>query len=303
MTAMKGQHQGDGDAMAFQLKMIGICGGVGPAAGILLHQLLLTHTANNGTDQGHLHVCHFSCSADVADRTTFLKAIVQGRAADNNCSGKTVPENPAIGMAQTMAMVQASAQTSKRWIVAGIPCITFHVPAIWDEFQRLIHEHQLTGQVHCLHMLNETVRHLQDRTPDARMVGLMSTSGTRASRVFQELLEPQGYTVVQVPDELQEELQETIMNPLWGIKSTAPRINSQCVANFHRYAQWLIKQGAEALILGCTEIPFAFAGAHEFEGAVLIDPLVALARALIREVDPTRLVPLEALDLSTASSI
>ncbi|MFQ5419364.1 MAG: aspartate racemase, partial [Anaerolineae bacterium] len=48
------------------------------------------------------------------------------------------------------------------------------------------------------------------------------------------------------------------------------------------------RQGAEVVILGCTEIPLALTEPG-WEGRPLIDPAVALARALIREAAPHKL--------------
>jgi aspartate racemase len=50
----------------------------------------------------------------------------------------------------------------------------------------------------------------------------------------------------------------------------------------------LAASGAEAVILGCTELPLAVTEA-EIEGVRCIDPTRALARALIREAAPERL--------------
>ena len=49
--------------------------------------------------------------------------------------------------------------------------------------------------------------------------------------------------------------------------------------------------GAEAVVLGCTELPVAFPEG-EYDGLPLIDPTWVLARALIREVAPGQLQPL-----------
>lgn len=295
--------------------MIGILGGVGPAAGILLHQTILQQTESNGVDQGHLNVCHFSRSADIASRVDFLIAYNlqqqhNGTSATSSSSDsgseddgtlgtgtgnrKLVDvENPADGMARTFEMLRKLNTP----VVAGIPCITFHVKPIWNEFLRLIHqddqENAASGKadVRCLSMLDETVRLVVQVASRSRKIGVMSTIGTREARVFHDLLEPLGYEVVEVSEETQLELQDTIQNPQWGIKSSAPSVHPRCIANFHGYARQLIADGAELLVLGCTEIPFAFVGASSFEGVPLLDPLVALARALIREVDPLRLKP------------
>ncbi|DBA01337.1 TPA: hypothetical protein N0F65_001576 [Lagenidium giganteum] len=262
-----------------QQVMLGICGGVGPAAGLLLHQAILQHTENDGHDQGHLSVCHFSRSEDMTDRTAFL--------ADPDAL-----ENPACGMVRTFEMMRAAAQSSKVRLVAGVPCNTFHARPIWSEFLRLTKAVE-SRDVVFVHMLDETVKFMEQHAPNCSRIGLMSTTGTRAARVYHDLLEPRGYTIVEVSDTLQAELHETIYHKKWGIKSTAPLVMPRCVANFHRYARLLRESGAEVIIMGCTEIPFAFMGKKTFAGALLIDPLVALARGMVREGDASRLKPLD----------
>ena len=42
---------------------------------------------------------------------------------------------------------------------------------------------------------------IQEVTPAAKKIGLMSTTGTRSSKVYHNLLEPLGYEVVEVPVE------------------------------------------------------------------------------------------------------
>lgn len=50
----------------------------------------------------------------------------------------------------------------------------------------------------------------------------------------------------------------------------------------------LASQGAQAIVLGCTEIPLALPEpVLPGTKVVLVDPVLALARALIREADPT----------------
>lgn len=280
--------------------MIGIGGGVGPAAGILLHQAILQNTESDGIDQGHVNVCHFSLSAEIADRARFLRyaaaqntieGSLDNRDAYDACTAK--PENPAVGMAKVVDLMRASANAAELALVIGIPCITFHVPLIWDEFQRLSQLDTHSNEpIKCLSMLQETARLIKELKPACRKIGVMSTTGTRQARIFRDLLEPVGYKVLEVPEDEQFELHETILNPEWGIKSCAPAIQPRCEANFHRYARLLISEGAEAIVLGCTEIPFAFTGKTSIDRVLLIDPLVALARGLIREIDARRLKPL-----------
>ncbi|DAZ98694.1 TPA: LOW QUALITY PROTEIN: hypothetical protein N0F65_008820 [Lagenidium giganteum] len=263
--------------------MIGICGGVGPAAGILLHQTILEHTASQGVDQGHLNVCHFSCPADIADRAAFLEQQTASAIPDTTGAAK----NPAVGMAKTVKMMSAAAMAVDRKVITAVPCVTFHAPSIWNEFQRLI-VHDFSRNITCLNMIQEAVNELRRRAPEAKIIGLLSTSGTRSTRVFHDMLEPLGY-LRSLSEQKQLELHETILNPVWGVKSSAPLVNTKCVNNFHRYARLLIAQGAHVIIMGCTEIPFVFNRATAFEGIPLVDPIVALARALIQHVEASRL--------------
>lgn len=291
------------DKMKPKEVMLGICGGVGPAAGLLLHQLILENTDSAGEDQGHLNVAHFSRSEDMTDRTEYLRyyaATASAEATDSDSdsgssssegpSGSSRPpkpvENPACGMARTFTMMHAAATAGHSRLVVGVPCNTFHSQPIWDEFMRR------TGgasDVRHVHMLEETVAFIARKLPTCTRVGLMSTTGTRNSRVYHDLLEPHGYNVIEVRASVQEELHASIYNREWGVKSTAPVVSPRCEANFHRYAAYLVQQGAEVIILGCTEIPFVFAGKTHFAGVLLLDPMVALARAMIREADPSRL--------------
>ncbi|GMF09347.1 unnamed protein product [Phytophthora lilii] len=295
--------------------MLGICGGVGPAAGLLLHQLILQNTDSAGEDQGHLNVCHFSRSEDMTDRTEYLVYAASSGAdvtdSDSDCGSSSgeVPcdsdsvkevENPACGMARTFAMMHAAAAAGRARLVAGVPCNTFHAQPIWDEFIRRTGH---ASNVQHVHMLEETVAFIERKLPSCTKVGLMSTTGTRTSRVYHDLLEPQGYTVVEVTaGTMQQELHESIYNRDWGVKSTAPAVSPRAEANFHRYALHLREQGAEVIILGCTEIPFVFAGKTHFAEILLIDPMVALARAMIREADPSRLKPIVESTAAKASS-
>ncbi|OWZ02417.1 Aspartate racemase [Phytophthora megakarya] len=292
--------------------MLGICGGVGPAAGLLLHQLILQNTDSAGEDQGHLNVCHFSRSQDMTDRTEYLVYAATSSVDTTDSDSETestngeIPydssdsmevENPACGMARTFAMMHAAATAGHARLVVGVPCNTFHAEPIWNEFIRR------TGQascVHHVHMLEETVAFIASKLPTCKRVGLLSTTGTRDSRVYHDLLEPRGYTVVEVnAGTMQQELHESIYNREWGVKSTAPAVSQRSETNFHRYALHLRDKGAEAIILGCTEIPFVFADKTHFAGCLFINPMVALARAMIREADSSRLKSLESSNTPT----
>ncbi len=129
-------------------------------------------------------------------------------------------------------------------------------------------------------MLDETVKLIKELAPDAKKIGLMSTTGTRQSRVYHNLLAPAGYQVIEVPEEQQAAVHDAIYNKAWGIKAVSP-VTLKAVNAFRDFAATLQASGADVAILGCTEIPLALPG-KDFGGMLLIDPMEAAARAMIR---------------------
>ncbi|KAF0717978.1 Aste57867_1985 [Aphanomyces stellatus] len=265
--------------------LLGILGGVGPAAGLVLHQTILHHTLNGGTDQGHLNVLHISRSADIAARPDYLHQHGQRELT-------TTIENPAVGMTRNLRMLERAAKVQSAKLIVGVPCNTFHASPIWTPFEAAASKSKATGNIVVLHILKETVRFIGDLAPSARTIGVLSTTGSRMSRIYHDLLEPAGYRVVQVPEADQHDVNDTIYNLEWGIKSTSPAIHPRATANLRRFASLLAQVGAQVLILGCTELPMALTERH-VNGMLVVDPMVALARAMIREADPAKLVPLE----------
>ena len=152
-------------------KLIGIGGGVGPEAGRLFHGLIISNTQAS-TDQSHLGVIHISLSELISDRTGFLL-------------GENVGD-PAEGMVAVMQAIKAAADVIDREIVAGIPCNTFHAPPIWEHFMTLLEQHRVEMQV--LHMLNETASFINENFPGVKKIGLLSTTGTRKVKVYQQIL-------------------------------------------------------------------------------------------------------------------
>ena len=176
------------------------------------------------------------------------------------------------GMAKAVWAIAAAAKANDEVAVVCVPCNTFHAPPVWKAYVEHLKALGADGTtLRLIHMLDETVKMIKEAVPDCKKIGLMSTTGTRESGVYRSLLEPQGYEVVEVPAEQQVEVHETIYNQEWGIKAVSP-ITLKAVQNFRSYAAVLKQMGAEAIILGCTEIPLALPE-PDYEGVPLIDPV------------------------------
>lgn len=250
--------------------IIGIVGGVGPYAGLDLMQKVFDNTRAGG-DQEHLDALLFSLPSGIVDRTEFL----EGREKDN----------PAHAMIQVLEGLEKAGAT-----VAGIPCNTAHAPPIFDIIQQnLLAEGK---QIRLLHMIQETVDFIRTALPDLDRIGVLSTTGTYRSRVYQDALEMAGLEVIVPSEEMQEELiHPAIYHREYGIKSVSRPIHPRAIENLESGLNYLEASGAQAVILGCTEIPMALK-LRPGRGIFAIDPTQILARALIKYAFPEKLKPL-----------
>ncbi len=253
-----------------------IGGGVGPMAGVALHRQIILNTVTEGTDQDHIDVIHLSYASRIADRTDYLLN----------------PQdmiNPGSAMAEVVEQAYRTVQALAKRAAVGIPCNTFHAQEIFAPFtQQLV---RTCPELGILNMLEETGMFIAEAVPGIRRVGLLSTTGTRMSRVWHNLLEASGMQCIEVAEELQDRLHTNIYHPTWGIKALS-KASERVRLDFDGFCQMLIEQGAEVIILGCTELPLIFP-VNSYLGIPLIDPMTALARSLIRETSPSQLALLD----------
>jgi len=245
-------------------KLIIIGGGVGPLAGLLLHRLIIENTPEAARDQDHLRILHCCLPDLVPDRT---EALLQG-----------TPERPALGMARIIQAALKTAEELDFCSVIGIPCNTFHAPAIWRIFQEALGDGR--GRFTLINMVEETIKDLSrqfSRRP-AR-VGILSTTGTRESGLFSMALTEAGMIPLEVPGAKQDLIHRAIYDPRWGLKATAAP-SAEALGVVTEAAERLVASGAEAIILGCTELPLALSDPF-LQDVPLIDPMTVLAGKLI----------------------
>ena len=126
----------------------------------------------------------------------------------------------------------------------AVPCNTVHF--YYDEMQKAV-------QVPVINMIRETAAETRARQPETSRVGLLATTGTLESKLYEIELKQLGITTV-VPDDSVEI--DLVMEAVFLIKSGAATGRSRDLLS--RAARHLVDKGAEAIILGCTEIPLGF---------------------------------------------
>lgn len=225
-------------------KSIGIIGGMGAAATCDLFNKIITMT-DAKSDQEHIHVL-IDSNTNIPDRT---KAILERG------------EDPVPEMVRSGIRLQSMGAD-----VLVMPCNTAHY--FYDKITPFF-------DIPLLNMLKLTAQEIRKR--DIRKIGLLATDGTIQSKVYHDVLTELGIDLV-IPS---SEKQMSVMDVIYkGIKASERNID---LAGFYDAIDDLFEQGAEILILGCTELPVAFDIFHIDKPA--IDPTAVLAEAAIQFVD------------------
>lgn len=202
-------------------KPIGILGGMGPAATVDLFDRIVRATPAR-RDQDHLRVL-IDNNPSIPDRSD---AILHGG-----------PDPLPALRAAAQRLVQMGAG------LIVIPCNTAHY--YWADLQNSV-------DVPVLNMIVETARAVQPKAAQAEQVGILATAGTLCVGLYQRALAAEGLKPM-VPNAAEiDRLTEAIYGSQGikaGFESGLPQ-ELLCGVG-----QALIDRGAQALILGCTEIP------------------------------------------------
>lgn len=218
-------------------KILGVIGGLGPMATAHFMKLVIDMT-DVAADQEHLPMLVYNMPF-IPDRTAYIL---------NHQQPSPLPQMVSFG--------NALGQQGADYI--AIPCVTAHY--FLDELKDRIATPMING-------VRETARHLKEN--GVQSVGIMATDGTIQSGLFHRELIAQGLTPV-IPDaENQAHVMHLIFN---NVKAGKPAE----MARFHAAANNLRQQGAQVIILGCTELSLIKANAEI--GAGFIDELEVLAQ-------------------------
>jgi len=217
---------------------IGVLGGMGAMATAAFYTML-TNAQPVKTEQEYLDIIIYS-KTSIPDRTAFILGH-----SDND------PSSALIDAATTLEQAGAG--------FIAIACVTAHY--FYDAVANAI-------SIPVINMLEEIAWHIEAQ--GLKNVGLLATDGTIQSRILHNVLEPKGINIV-TPDPTQQKM---LMKQIYSIKQ-GKHIASE---GFAKQEQALFDKGAEAVILGCTELSLI----NSEDDKKRIDVLAVLVNAVLR---------------------
>jgi aspartate racemase len=228
-----------------QKKTIGILGGMGPEATVHLFELIVKKTRAE-KDSAHIPIIIYN-NPGIPDRTAAI--IGEG-------------ESPLPYLINTAKILE---QAGADFI--AMPCVTAH--HYYPEIQKNIN-------IRFIHMIWETVDYITSGLTELKRFGLLATSGTLETGLFQTEMEKKKIRVITPAPGEQKQVMEAIYGPQ-GIKAgfkDEPRKKLSIIANH------LKEKGAAAIIAGCTEIALVI---EKIDTDIpTINPLDILASVCIR---------------------
>ena len=222
------------------MKTLGVIGGLGPMATAYFMELV-TKMTKAGCDQEHMQMIVYS-QPTIPDRTAYIL--------------KKNPNSPVPEMTRLAKLLE-----QQKVDAIAIPCVTAHY--FWKDVNEQVDTLVLNAIV-------GTAEHLKEN--GIRKVAIMATDGTIATGLLQSTLEGAGMEVM-LPD---PESQQGVMNLIYrDIKANRP----PDMDLFRAISGKLHAEGAEAIILGCTELSL-IKKSYDI-GPGFIDALEVLARLAV----------------------
>jgi aspartate racemase len=224
---------------------LGVLGGMGPLAGAAFAMRLVALTPAD-IDQQHI--------------PTLLRN--DPRIPDRSSARLGTGESPLPYLIEGVRFLESAGVS-----LIAMPCNTAH---LWFE--------EMAASTNCrmLHIVDSVIGDLQRLGIHGGRIGLMGTPATLKLRLYQERLEAAGYECL-VPSD--EDVAAYCVPSIAAVKANR---QAEAYAPAARGIEQLRDQGADAVVLGCTELPLAVP--HELRaglGVPLTDSIDALARAAV----------------------
>ncbi|MFH5837120.1 aspartate/glutamate racemase family protein [Proteiniclasticum sp. C24MP] len=226
-------------------KTLGIIGGMGPEATAQLYMKIIKATKVK-KDQEHFRIV-IDSNPKIPDRT---KAILG------------LGESPVPYIIETANNIEKMGAD-----IACIPCITSHY--FYDEI--------IQGtDLRIIHALEELNLYIHKEFPGTTKIGVLATTGTKNTRIFDRYLKD--VSIIYPDDHVQEEcVMEAIYGEGTGIKSGVT--DGKPVELLKKAGEHVIENGAEVVILGCTEIGLVLSRGSLSRPS--IDPMDVMAEVMI----------------------
>lgn len=220
--------------------ILGVIGGMGPMAGVYFCELITNKTSASKDSE---HIDMILCSFPrIPDRTAYLL-------------DKTNPS-------PSGEIIRIGNQlVSQGCTVIAVPCVTSF--ALYDEYAPAIN-------AKIINMPLETAAYLKNA--GVKKAGILATDGTVKTGLFQSACEKQGIQAF-APDEKHQKL---VMKIIYEQVKAGIPVDMDV---FGEVCGYMSANGAEKIILGCTELSLVFRGKHP---SVCVDAMEVLAEACIK---------------------
>lgn len=222
-------------------KTLGIIGGVGPLATMFIGEMIVRRTAAK-KDQDHVEMV-ITNNPNIPDRTAFIL-------------GESDKDPVPVILGDANRLQAAGAD------LLIIPCNTAH--SFYDRIQA-------GTELPIIDMIGETVA--RAKRYGAHRVGILATTGTITTGIYQEACERLGLTPV-VPDDY---TQSIVMSLIYDDIKAGKPADPEKWDNIH---EMMKEVGCDELILGCTELSIVRQDLA-LEGC--IDSLLVLAETAIEQ--------------------
>lgn len=222
-------------------KVLGIIGGVGPLATMLLGEMIVKRTKAQ-TDQQHVNMV-ITNNTSIPDRTTYIL---------DRSKANPVP----VMISDAVKLKSIGAE------VLAIPCNTAH--SFYQDIQLGAADMQV------LHMINETAKRAAQI--GAKKVGILATTGTLTTSVYQLACQEAGVQPI-VPD---EETQEMVMSVIYDDVKAGQPVD---FLKWQQIINKFDELGCDRIILGCTELSIVKKELNLDD--MYIDSLMVLAESAI----------------------
>ena len=227
-------------------KTLGILGGVGPLATVYFADLIVKMTPAK-CDQDHIRTI-VSNNPKIPDRTDYIL-------------DRSKP-NPLPVMIEDAKMLE-----SLGCDCIAIPCNTAHF--FFDEIQKNI-------GVELINIVEETVKSAVGNVKNLRKLGILATSGTLHSGVYETVCKRFGVEC-EIP---QESEIRSLMHIIYDeVKAGKPFSHEELFSIIDAMRE----RGCDAVVLGCTELSAIY---YELKGERIdiVDSMTALAAACVKNI-------------------